>query len=423
MDENLLFAEGCKEALTVTQLNTLVRDLMEGSDLLSRIAVRGEISNFVSHRSGHLYFSLKDEGSLVRAVMFRSAASRLRFAPENGMKVLVFCSVTTYIKDGQYQLYVTAMEPDGVGALYLAIEQLKKKLAAEGLFEQARKKPLPKIPSRIGIITSPTGAAVRDMLHILKRRFPYAAVYLYPALVQGAEAPGTLIEGLTYFNREKKADLIIIGRGGGSAEDLFAFQNEALARAVAASAIPVISAVGHETDFTICDFVADLRAPTPSAAAELAVPEADKLMQKFRNVIDRMALLCRAQIEKKKAATARLSASRALSDPMTSLRQKELRLMHATEALGRSAGHRMAQYRASLAEVSARLEGLSPLAVLHRGYALCTVGGHPLCTVTGAKTGDSIRVHMCDGRIAATVTDIRITKDEEKVNAGRKTNL
>lgn len=423
MDANLLDGQAGKQALTVTQLNTLIRDMIEGNDLLSRITVRGEISNFVNHRSGHLYFSLKDEESLVRAVMFRSAAVKLRFRPENGMKVLVFCSVSTYIKDGQYQLYVTGMEPDGIGAMYLAIEQLKKKLAAEGLFDQARKKPLPKIPSQIGIVTSPTGAAVRDMIHILKRRFPYAAVYLYPALVQGAEAPASLIEGLTFFNRRKKVDLIIIGRGGGSAEDLFAFQDEALARAVAASSVPVISAVGHETDFTICDFVADLRAPTPSAAAELAVPEADKLMQKFRNVIDRMALLCRTDIEKKKGSVIRLSSSRVLRDPMAALYQKELRLMHATEVLGSAGGHRMAQYRAQLAKVSASLEGLSPLAVLHRGYALCSVDGRPLCAAKDAKVGESIGVRLRDGQISAMVTGVTNNKTGGKENAGRKTNF
>lgn len=413
MEKDLLQETTEQKALTVTALNTLIRDMMEGSDLLSHIAVRGEISNFVHHRSGHLYFSLKDDGALVRAVMFRSAASRLRFAPENGMKVVLYGSVTTYIKDGQYQLYATAMEPDGVGALYLAVEQLKKKLSAEGLFDPARKRPLPKIPSRIGIITSPTGAAIRDMIHILGRRFPFAQVYLYPALVQGADAPASLIEGLHYFAREKKADVLIIGRGGGSAEDLFAFQNEALARAVAASPIPVVSAVGHETDFTICDLVADLRAPTPSAAAELVAPEWDKLRQKFLNVIDRMALLCRNHLERQKGNVDRLASSRTLKDPAAVLRQKEMQLLHATEALGSASGHRMAQFRAQIAQTAAHLQALDPLSVLSRGYAVATYEGHALRTVEQLSPGAQMQVRLRDGDVTAEVTKISKITDKE----------
>lgn len=260
--------------LTVTQLNEYVKMLLDADPLLSGIWVRAEISNFKHHyQTGHFYFSLKDEGGLVRAVMFRFHAQKVPFVPKDGLKVLVHGRVSSFVRDGQYQLYVDEMLPDGKGAMFFAFEQLKKKLEAAGLFDEARKKTLPRYPASIGIVTSPTGAAIRDMMNILGRRFPCAQLYLYPAQVQGSEAPGQLIAGVEFFNKKKKTDVIIIGRGGGSAEDLWAFNNEQLAYAVAASKVPVISAVGHESDFTICDFVADKRAPTPSAAAELAVPD------------------------------------------------------------------------------------------------------------------------------------------------------
>jgi len=261
--------------LTVTQLNEYVKMLLDSDALLgSGIWVRAEISNFKHHYgTGHFYFSLKDDGALVRAVMFRFNAQKLAFEPKDGMRVLVHGKVSAFVRDGQYQLYVDDIVPDGKGALYFAFEQLKKKLEAEGLFEESRKRPLPRFPEKIGIVTSPTGAAIRDMINILGRRYPCAELFLYPALVQGPEAPADLMAGLKFFAEKKRVDVIIIGRGGGSVEDLWAFNNEQLAYAVAASPVPVISAVGHESDFTICDFVADKRAPTPSAAAELAAPD------------------------------------------------------------------------------------------------------------------------------------------------------
>ena len=247
------------QVYTVTQVNEYIKSLLESAPHLSSIQLKGEISNFTHHKSGHLYFSLKDEGGLIRAVMFRGSASALKFLPENGMKVVARGSVSAYVRDGSSQLYVSSMEPDGIGALYLAFEQLKRKLEAEGLFDRARKRPIPKCPTRVGVITSPTGAAVRDIIHVTGRRFPLAKIILYPALVQGEGAPASLIRGMQYFNRSRSCDVIIIGRGGGSIEDLWGFNDEGLARVIASSEIPVISAVGHETDFTICDFVADLR--------------------------------------------------------------------------------------------------------------------------------------------------------------------
>ena len=265
-------------ALTVTQLNEYIKGILDHDPRLTDVYLRGEISNFKNHYStGHYYFTLKDEGGMIRAIMFRSSAVKLAFLPEDGMKVVAHGRISAFVRDGQYQIYCDSMEPDGIGALYIAYEQLKRKLEAEGLFDPSRKKPLPKIPSRVGIITSATGAAIRDMINVCGRRFPFAELVLYPSLVQGPDAPAQLIDGVRYFNEKQSVDVIIIGRGGGSIEDLWAFNNEDLAREIAASAIPVISAVGHETDFTICDFVADRRAPTPSAAAELAVPETEEL--------------------------------------------------------------------------------------------------------------------------------------------------
>ncbi len=260
------------QPVTVSFLNDYIKQLISSDEGLQAVFVCGEISNFTAHRSGHLYFSLKDENSLIKTVMFRSAASSLRFRPQSGMRVLVYGNVSVYTRDGQYQLYVSHMEPDGIGALALQYEQLKANLQAEGLFDQARKKPLPTFPSKIGVITSPTGAAVRDIMTVLRRRYPIASVLLYPASVQGAEAPPELIRAMQHM-AHTDVDVIIIGRGGGAPEDLFAFNDEALVRTVASCPIPVISAVGHEVDFTLCDFAADMRAATPSAAAEIAVPD------------------------------------------------------------------------------------------------------------------------------------------------------
>lgn len=257
--------------LTVSQLNRYIKGIIEQDNLLFRVTVKGEISNFKAHYSGHMYFALKDETAVIKCVMFRSAASTLKFLPESGQKVIASGRVGVYERDGQYQLYIDSMQPDGIGALYAAYEQLKGKLSEEGLFDEDRKKPIPKFPSKIGVVTSPTGAAVRDILNILKRRYRLSDIYIYPVLVQGDEAPGDIAKAIDYFDRSGWADVLIVGRGGGSIEDLWAFNTEIVARAAANCKIPIISAVGHETDFTIIDFVADLRAPTPSAAAELAV--------------------------------------------------------------------------------------------------------------------------------------------------------
>ncbi len=385
-------------AMSVSQLNEYIRRLFEQDTVLENVCVCGEISNFVAHRSGHFYFSLKDGESLVRAVMFRTYAQKMTFLPENGMKVILRGSVSVFVRDGQYQLYATSIMPDGIGALHLAFEERKRKLAAEGLFDSGRKKPLPKIPSCVGIITSPTGAAVRDIIHVLSRRFPFAKVLLYPAIVQGDEAPPQLIAGIRHFNETNGADVIIIGRGGGSMEDLFAFNDEALARVIADSRIPVISAVGHETDFTICDFVADLRAPTPSAAAELAVPEIGELLHRFDALTDRMRRLLRSVAESKRHKLQGLSDRPIFRKPEALLGEWQMRLLTDADHLTTACRHHLQGQQASFREMTARLHALSPLAVLSRGYcAAFDENGKAISSVCETHEGALLRLQFSDG--------------------------
>lgn len=357
-----------RQVFTVTALNEYIKMKLETDEALMRVFIRGEISNFTNHKSGHFYFTVKDETSRIAAVMFRSSASKLAFIPENGMKVIVGGRVSAYIRDGQYQIYVDTLEPDGVGALYIAYEQLKAKLGAEGLFDEAKKKPLPRYPMRIGVITSPTGAAIRDIINILGRRFPIAEVVLYPSLVQGESAAPQLIEGLRYFNERKNVNVIIIGRGGGSLEDLWAFNSEALVREVAASELPVISAVGHEIDFTLCDFAADRRAPTPSAAAELAVPERYELKRKLGNVTARLELLEGKKLELLRSTLERMKKSRALTDPRNFIDDKRMALGIAEDKLYNRITFLLERKKSALAGKTAKLDAMNPLSVLSRGY-------------------------------------------------------
>lgn len=397
-----------RKVMTVTQVNNCIKTIIEGADFLANVYIKGEISNFTNHyKTGHFYFTLKDEGSLLKVVMFRGSAAKLPFVPENGMKVIVHGRISAFVRDGQYQLYADAMEPDGIGSLYFTFEQLKKKLEAEGLFAESRKKPLPKIPTRIGIITSPTGAAIRDMINIIGRRFPYATILLYPALVQGSDAPHQLIAGIHYFNVARNVDVIIIGRGGGSIEDLWAFNDENLARTVAASALPVISAVGHETDFTICDFVADRRAPTPSAAAELAVPETNELKRKINNIVSRMELLLSRQITQKRQALRYLAASRPMTAPAAMLDDRRMTLVYLGEKLDRAVQADLAARRHTLAQAAGKLDALNPLAILTRGYsAVFDREGRVVSRVGQLAPGDTITLRLTDGAASATVRDL-----------------
>lgn len=397
-----------KRIITVSELNEYIKLVLENDELLMRIFVKGEISNFTNHyKTGHFYFSLKDEGGAVRAVMFRGSASKLKFVPENGMRVIVGGRVGVFPRDGQYQVYAETMEPDGIGALYVAYEQLKAKLEGEGLFDAAKKKPLPKIPTRIGVITSPTGAAVRDMINILGRRFPLAKVILYPALVQGEGAAPDLVRGIDYFNGAMDVDVIIIGRGGGSIEDLWAFNDETLARRVAASRIPVISAVGHETDFTLCDFAADRRAPTPSAAAELAVPEVGELARKLSNVTARLGLLLQSKTGLYRERLTRLASARVLRSPMNMIDDKRMALAMEEKALYDRMGTVLSRRRADFERDAAKLDALSPLSVLSRGYgAVFTEEGTVVKSVKQAAVGVRVSLLLADGTLRAVIDEI-----------------
>ncbi|MBQ8509046.1 MAG: exodeoxyribonuclease VII large subunit [Clostridia bacterium] len=394
--------------LTVAQLNAYIKQLIDADRLLASVWIKGEISNFTNHyKTGHFYFTLKDPEGLIRAVMFRSAAAKLPFLPENGMKVIVHGRVSAFIRDGQYQIYVDSMEPDGVGSLYIAFEQLKRRLEAEGLFSPARKRPLPKIPTRIGIITSPTGAAVRDMINITGRRFPYAKLTLFPSLVQGPDAPAQLIAGVKYFNAAGNVDVIIIGRGGGSIEDLWAFNDETLARTVAASAIPVISAVGHETDFTICDFAADVRAPTPSAAAELAVPDTSELQRKIHNIIGRMELSFSKQLSAYRGALANLSGSRALTSPQNFIDDKRMALLSLSGELENVMKLELSGKRAEFASLTASLQALNPMSVIARGYsAVFGEDGKLIRSVEQLDKGDRFTFRTMDGEVIGETVEI-----------------
>ncbi len=395
--------------ITVSQLNRYVKSVLEGDANLAAVYIGGEISNFTNHyKSGHLYMSLKDEGAVVKAVMFRANASRLQFRPENGMKVIVKARVSLYEKDGSFQIYIEEMQPDGVGALQVAFEQLKKKLATEGLFDAQRKKPLPPYPSRVGVITSPTGAAVRDILNVLGRRYPLAQIVVAPVLVQGEGAAPQLVDALRRFNEAQAADVLIIGRGGGSIEELWAFNEESVARAVAASRIPVISAVGHETDFTICDFAADLRAPTPSAAAELAVPDQAALYHRVGQLGESAARAVLVRTQQAAKQLEAIKARRCLSTPLFFVEEQAMRLDYLTKAFVSAAQMETAREERRLAAVAAKLDALSPLKVLSRGYSIgYGADGHVVKATTDAKPGDTVYWRVSDGRLMCTVDQVQ----------------
>ena len=408
--------------VTVSQLNTYIRSRMEEDPALQSLFVVGEISNFTDHyRSGHLYLSLKDEKSVIRAVMFAQYARRLRFRPEDGMKVIARGHVGVYEANGQYQLYIEDMQPDGLGALNLAFEQLKQKLEKEGLFAQERKKPLPKYPERIGVITSPTGAAVQDITTILARRFPLAEIVFCPVLVQGEGAAPQIVKVLEEMNRRQAADVIILGRGGGSLEDLWAFNEESVARAVAASQIPVISAVGHETDFTICDFAADCRAATPSAAAELAVPDQLALKAFLLSVEGSLVRQVLGILERSRQRLDELVGRSPLMQPQKLFGEPANRLQQLQEALERAARGAVSEKRHAFSLQAEKLQALSPLAVLGRGYSIAEKEGALLKSVKEVLPGDTIRAHLRDGYMDCTVQKKAFSKAVQK-RKGRTEN-
>ena len=397
--------------LSIAQLNEYIRGRMDADPLLAQVAVRGEISNYKMYPSGHHYFTLKDEASSLKCVMFKGNAMRLRFRPENGMKVISMGKVSVFPRDGAYQLYCVAMAMDGVGDLYAAFEQLKKKLESQGLFDAAHKKRLPQYPGTIGIVTSSAGAAVHDMLRILRKRYPLSQIRLLPVRVQGAEAPGEIAAAIRYANYWKLADLLIVGRGGGSIEDLWAFNDERVAYAIYESEIPVISAVGHEPDVTISDFVADLRAATPSNAAELAVPDQDTLRQNLDAMTSAMASALNRQIRAARQHLDVLAGSAALKSPDGYLqqREKELELLknRLVSAQSQNITRKNQQYIAAVS----KLDAMSPLKVLSRGYAMAqSQEGEVIRSVHQVELGERVSINLSDGRISATVMNKEVAK-------------
>ena len=386
--------------LTVTQLNTYIKSLFEGDLHLSSVYLVGEISNFTNHyRTGNFYFTVKDDASAIKAVMFRSNAQRLHFMPENGMRVLLRGRVSVFERDGQYQLYVDDMQPDGVGALTVAYEQLKAKLEAQGLFAAQRKKPLPPCPMRVGVITSPTGAAVRDLFNVLGRRFPLAKIVFCPVQVQGASAAGQIAAAIELFNHHRAADVLIVGRGGGSIEDLWAFNEEIVALAVSKSAIPIISAVGHETDFTICDFVADLRAPTPSAAAELAVPDWQEQYAYVSGLNLHAKSLVKETLAEEKRRLAVLTASPVLKNPLNIIENEKQTLDSLWLRLNTAQNNLLAGAKQRFGEACAKLDALSPYKVLLRGYAAVYADSHVVDSVRQIDLQKTLQIRLADGSV------------------------
>lgn len=390
--------------LSVSQLNFYIKSVIENDPRLGVIVVSGEISNLTDHyRSGHIYLSLKDERSVVRAVMFAGNARRLRFRPQDGMKVLCRGRVAVYEPSGQYQLYIEDMQPDGVGALSLAYEQLKRKLEGEGLFDPAGKKPLPRFPETVGVITSPTGAAVQDIRNILYRRFPGINMILCPVLVKGEGAPPQLIGALKKLDSEGKCDVIIIGRGGGSIEDLWAFNSEELARAVAACQTPVISAVGHETDFTICDFVADMRAPTPSAAAELAVPDVRELRAHYLSQKQYLQSLMENRLRRQSERLGRFRAILYNAEPLRRCRALSEKYTFYSRHLKTVADKKISVEELKLKKTAAKLTSLDPLAVLSRGFAAVEQDGKPVSKAAALDREKPFELTFADGKVSAVV--------------------
>ena len=413
----MFFGQDTREqAMSVGDVNRYVKMLMDNDALLSSVSVRGEISNLKYHTSGHLYFTLKDADAELSAVMFRSSAASLKFAAKNGMQVTAYGRISVYEKSGKCQLYVSAMTEDGKGILQQEYEKLFRKLSDEGLFSDSRKRPIPKIPDCIGIITSPTGAAVRDMINVTGRRWPAAKILLYPSLVQGNEAPASLCGAFEYLNADKSCDVIIIGRGGGSIEDLWAFNDERVVRAIAASEIPVISAVGHETDFTLSDFAADRRAPTPSAAAELAVPDRNELGQRVDDAFDRIENSLLAFIATKKKILDSDAKRLELASPSSRVNSERKMLLAKYEIIDKSLASLMAKSTDNLRAAAGKLEAINPLAILARGYSITRADdGSVLNSISTIKQGDTVNILFADGE-----ADAQILKTKKRANKARK---
>lgn len=396
-----------KQVLSITQVNEYIRSLMDNDGLLAGVAVKGEISNYKVYPSGHHYFTLKDEGAALKCVMFRGNALRLRFRPDNGMKIIATGRISVYPRDGAYQLYCTTLTPDGVGDMHVAFEQLKAKLSAQGLFDPAHKKVIPAYPQRIGIVTSSAGAAIHDMLRILRKRYPLTKVYLLPVRVQGAEAPGEIAAAIRYANQQNLADLLIVGRGGGSIEDLWAFNDELVAHAIYESEIPIVSAVGHEPDVTISDYVADLRAATPSNAAELAVPDQDALRQLLDTMSSSMATSVLRQAKALRQQLKALSSSASLRSPGQYIQFRANALEHLRTKLISCEQRIINLNKQRFISATAKLDAMSPLKVLTRGYAMAqSPDGIVIRSVKQVMPGNEITVSVSDGNMKATLNEV-----------------
>lgn len=392
------------EPLKVSELNGYIKNIIDGDEMLANVYIKGEISNFKRHYSGHLYFTVKDETSLIKCVMFKSYTNYLNFEPKDGMSVVILGSVSVFERDGVYQVYAKGMEPEGVGALYKAYEKLKAKLSEEGLFDEAHKKPIPILPRAIGVVTSKTGAVIRDIINVTTRRLPNVNIILYPAAVQGEGAAQTIVNGIKYFNKAKNVDTIIIGRGGGSLEDLWPFNEEITARAIYESEIPIISAVGHETDFTIADFVADLRAPTPSAAGELAVPDVLEVRWKLENINKRLANSLRKKVENMRIKYDNLKNSRALKNPYDALRQKMIVCDNLYKNIENNFSLKVKDRHIKLVGLIGRLENLSPLKTMLRGYSIVeNLDGKVIKSVNDLSKDDEISIRLNDGKRKAKI--------------------
>ena len=396
-----------QKVLSISQVNEYIRSMMDRDPLLYGIAVKGEISNYKVYPSGHHYFTLKDDAASLKCVMFRNSALRLKFRPENGMQIIAMGRISVYPRDGAYQLYCSAIALDGVGDLHAAFEQLKAKLSAQGLFDPIHKKKLPQYPDTIGIVTSSAGAAVHDMLRIIRKRYPLTHVRLLPVRVQGVEAPGEIASAIAYANHYKLADLLIVGRGGGSIEDLWAFNDELVAQAIFQSKIPVISAVGHEPDVTISDYVADLRAATPSNAAELAVPDVDSLRQQLDSVLTSMQSSILKQLDTAKKHLNVLRNSASLQSPTRYIAQRRDALNHTSTKLLSVQQHTLALRRQSFISLTAKLDAMSPLKVLSRGYSvLHNKQGDIIHSVNQVRATDTVTAMLSDGKITAKITEV-----------------
>ena len=395
-----------RQIYLVSEINQLIKTIFDSIPQLGNLCIRGEISNYKVYPSGHHYFTLKDAEGSLKCVMFRGQASRLRFRPENGMKVLATGRITVFPRDGAYQLYCDALTPDGIGDLHVAFEQLKEKLWKEGLFDESHKKPLPEYPGTIAVVTSPSGAAVHDMIRILRRRYPIAKVKLLPVRVQGVEAPAEISAALRYANRYRVADLVIVGRGGGSIEDLWAFNDERVARAIYDSEIPVISAVGHEPDVTISDFVADVRAATPSHAAEIAVPDCNELMQRLQEKKLQILRAQNSRLELLRRRLETLAQKRVLTDPGAFIQDKQMLLGHLQKDLYHAASERLRAPGNRLASLTAALDAMSPLKVLGRGFSLVeNLTGEIVRDCSEVAVGEKIKVTLSAGQLLCSVDE------------------